>query len=146
MELSIQYAGDYQRAYMDAYGIANADTARVNCYKLLRNATIRQQVDSGLNELANIRKQATIEATKEHVKEIVLSRERCLEITSKIALGSARRIDVSEQGKPPQKKTIVPSDTERLKAIEMLWKMQNFDGLDEDKLFGVIKPELPKTK
>lgn len=137
MKLAIEYAGDYQRAYMEAYSSENPESARANSYRLIQDDTIRKQIDDGLNELSDIRKQATIEATREHAKDVVLSRERCLEIASKIAKGSVRRHG---------SRVIVPNDTERLKAVEMLWKMQNFDGLDEDKNFGVIKPELPKAK
>ena len=113
VELSIQYAPDWERAYLEAYG-CNIATARSASFRLMQNVTIRNEIDTALHKIVTAREEITNQVIKEEVKAQILSREQRMEIASNIAKGESWKTGGVH---------VVPSASDRIRALDYLAKM-----------------------
>lgn len=123
VELAIQYAPDFVKAYQEAYNTPSQGAAKTNCSRLLKNADVKQAIDHGLAEIAGARTEAAKETAKSEAVRDILTQGEALEILSKIARGEARQIG---------KRKIIPNDRDRISAIEKSAQMSGWNAATEN--------------
>lgn len=106
--------GSYQKAYPKA----SSESARVNSYNLLQNATIAEYIAEAKAKIQNAREKNLIETLKAKDSANILNREKFVEMTSNVVKLTYNNYISSKEG----------NDADSyIKAANLLSKIEGFE-------------------